>query len=186
MAAKRLIVERDVEMLTRDGVVLRADVYRMDTSAQLPVLLQRTPYGKGFSATACATTAAGRGYAAAIPDARGRWASGRDSYPSVYKADDGRDTVEGAAGQPWSSGSVGTYFGSYDGYTKYAAASRQPPSLRATVPAITFCEPASNFHLGGAVPLGAADRGASRCHVAARNGARRNSCSTRSWLPWTK
>lgn len=40
-----LIVERDVATPMRDGTVLRADIYRPQTDAPLPVLLQRTPYG---------------------------------------------------------------------------------------------------------------------------------------------
>ena len=36
----------DVEMKTRDGVVLRADVVRPDISAKVPVILARTPYNK--------------------------------------------------------------------------------------------------------------------------------------------
>src|SRR6184192_1536431 len=38
--------ERNVLVKTRDGVILRADIYRPTTDGKFPVLLQRTPYNK--------------------------------------------------------------------------------------------------------------------------------------------
>ncbi len=140
----------------RDGVVLRADVYRPDTEEPLPVLLQRTPYGKGFSNPAFALMAAERGYAVVIQDTRGRWASDGDGYPFVHEKADGYDSVEWAAGQPWADGKVGMYGGSYVGYTQWAAAVTQPPSLKAIAPTVTFCDPRDIFYAGGAFALGVA------------------------------
>ena len=45
-AAQELVVEKNLEARMRDGVVLRADVYRPVTNRRLPALLQRTPYSK--------------------------------------------------------------------------------------------------------------------------------------------
>ena len=39
-----VMVERSVKAKMRDGVILRADVYRPKADGQFPVLLQRTPY----------------------------------------------------------------------------------------------------------------------------------------------
>ena len=39
-------VERGVKAKMRDGVTLRADIYRPKADGQFPVLLQRTPYDK--------------------------------------------------------------------------------------------------------------------------------------------
>jgi predicted acyl esterase len=39
-------VDRGVAVKMRDGVVLRADIYRPDADGKFPVLLQRTPYNK--------------------------------------------------------------------------------------------------------------------------------------------
>ena len=44
----RVLVEKDVPMQTRDGVTLRADVYRPDASGVFPVLLSRLPYDKNL------------------------------------------------------------------------------------------------------------------------------------------
>ena len=45
--AYKVVVEKDQAMRTRDGVCLRADVYRPDAPGRFPVLLVRTPYDKG-------------------------------------------------------------------------------------------------------------------------------------------
>src|SRR5229473_2808378 len=45
--AFKVAVGKDQVMRTRDGVCLRADVYRPDAPGRFPVLLVRTPYDKG-------------------------------------------------------------------------------------------------------------------------------------------
>ena len=153
--SKTLFVERDVEARMRDGVILRADVYRPNGQEPAPVLLQRTPYGKGYSQTSFALLAAERGYAVVIQDTRGRWASEGEDYPFIHEMIDGFDSVGWAASQPWSNGKVGMFGGSYVGYTQLAAATMCPPSLKTIIPAITFCDPSAVFHTGGALALGA-------------------------------
>jgi putative CocE/NonD family hydrolase len=152
--SKTLIVERDVGAGMRDGIMLRADVYRPNTEEPLPVLLQRTPYGKGFSNPAFALMAAERGYAVVIQDTRGRWASDGDGYPFIYEMDDGYDTIGWIARQPWANGQVGMFGSSYVGYTQWAAAVTRPPALKTIIPAITFCDPYDIFYSGGALALG--------------------------------
>jgi putative CocE/NonD family hydrolase len=152
----KIIVERDVEARMRDGVVLRADVYRPDREDKSPVLLQRTPYGKGFANPAFALMAAERGYAVVIQDTRGRWASDGDGYPFIHEKQDGYDTVQWVAEQPWSHSQVGMYGGSYVGYTQWAAAVMHPPALKCMIPAITFCDWRSAIYKGGALNLGVA------------------------------
>ena len=41
-------IDKDVPMTTRDGVTLRADVYRPDGRGRFPVLLSRLPYDKNL------------------------------------------------------------------------------------------------------------------------------------------
>ena len=154
MPQRTLIVERDVEVAMRDGNILRADVYRPDTPEPLPVLLQRTPYGKAFVYTTFALMAAERGYAVVSQDTRGRWASEGDGYPFVHEKNDGYDTVEWAARQPWSNGKVGMFGGSYMGYTQFAAAVTRPPSLKTIIPTVTFRDVHSLAYIGGALALG--------------------------------
>lgn len=152
--SKKLIIERDVEAKMRDEVVLRADVYRPDSGEALPVLLQRTPYGKGFSQVSFALMAAERGYTVVIQDTRGRWASDGENQPFINEKEDGFDTVKWAAQQPWSNGKVGMYGGSYVGYTQLAAAVTQPPALKTIIPSVTFCDASQVSYWGGAFCLG--------------------------------
>ena len=42
-----MIIERDVDIPMDDGLVLKADVYRPDTRAPVPVIMTMGPYGKG-------------------------------------------------------------------------------------------------------------------------------------------
>jgi hypothetical protein len=154
MTHHSLIVERDVATPMRDGTILRADVYRPNIDAPLPVLLQRTPYGKGFSQTSFALMAAERGYAVVVQDTRGRWASDGNGYPLVHEQQDGYDSVAWCASQPWSTGRVGMYGASYVGYTQYAAASRRPPGLATIIPTVTFTQPYDIMRHGGAFCLG--------------------------------
>jgi uncharacterized protein len=151
---KSLIVERDVETPMRDGVILRADVYRPQTGAPVPVLLQRTPYLKGLSQLSFALNAAERGYAVVIQDTRGSGSSAGEGYPFIHEKEDGYDSVQWAAAQTWSNGRVGMFGGSYVGYTQYAAAVMQPPALQTITPAITFTDPLSTSYKGGALELG--------------------------------
>jgi len=154
--SKKILVERDVEVPMRDGVILRADVYRPETDQQLPVLLQRTPYGKGFAQIPFALMAAEQGYAVVIQDARGRWRSDGENYPLIHEKADGFDSLAWVERQSWANGKVGMYGGSYVGYTQWAAAVMHPPALKAVVPAITFCNPYEMMYTGGAVSLGIA------------------------------
>jgi putative CocE/NonD family hydrolase len=154
MNERRLIVDRDVAVKMRDGVILRADVYRPDLDEPVPVLLQRTPYGKAFVGTTFALLAAERGYAVVNQDTRGRWASEGDGYPLINEKADGHDTVQWAAAQPWSDGTVGMFGLSYMGYTQFAATVTHPPALKTIIPTVTFCDAHSIATYGGAFRLG--------------------------------
>jgi putative CocE/NonD family hydrolase len=154
MAQNTLTVDRDCDVPMRDGVVLKADIYRPQTPEPLPVILQRTPYGKGYSSTSFALIAAERGYAVVIQDTRGRWASEGDGYPLVHEKVDGYDTLEWITQQPWSNGKVGMCGMSYLGYTQFAAAVSRHPALKTIIPCVTFCNGHSVAYYGGAFTLG--------------------------------
>ena len=157
MPQQKVIVERDVEAVMRDGTILRANVYRPDVSERLPVLLQRTPYGKDFSGVDFCMLSAGRGYVVVVQDTRGRWASDGQHYPFRDEFNDGYDTVEWAAAQPWANGKVGMWGGSYVGFTQWAAAATCPPSLVTIFPWVTFTDTYGQvLQPGGALALGVA------------------------------
>jgi len=135
------IIERGVAMKTRDGVILRADIYRPAGDGRYPVLLQRTPYDKNSIAD-FAVKAAMRGYLVVVQDVRGRYTSEGDWYPFKNESNDGFDTVEWAADLPNSNGRVGMFGASYVGATQMLAAVGHPPHLAGICPVIT----GSNYH----------------------------------------
>jgi putative CocE/NonD family hydrolase len=151
-------VDFDVPATVRDGIVLRANVYRPAGEARWPVLLTRLPYGKDAprgDTTVDAVQAARRGYVVVVQDTRGSGASDGDWDPFRPEADDGEDTVAWAAGLPYSDGQVGMYGLSYFGFTQHAAAVRQPPALTAIAPFVTFVDPLNGLVFrGGAFELG--------------------------------
>jgi len=106
-----LKMESNVAVTMRDGVTLYADIYRPDSDGPFPTILQRTPYDKtnALSATMLdPIRAAKAGFAVAIQDTRGRHASDGEFYAFRDDINDGYDTVEWAASQPWSTGKVGS------------------------------------------------------------------------------
>ena len=141
LVTTNIVIERGVTMRTRDGVTLRADIYRPAGDGKYPVLLQRTPYNKD-NAAEFARTAAARGYMVVVQDVRGRYTSEGDWYPFKYETPDGYDTVEWAAALPNSDGRVGMFGGSYVGATQMLAAIGHPPHLAGICPVVT----ASNYH----------------------------------------
>ncbi len=122
-------------MSTRDGVVLRADIYRPAGAGRHPVILQRTPYDK-HQHIGDGIAAAKRGYVFIAQDVRGREASEGEWYPFKHEGADGYDAVEWAAGLPYANGRVGMIGGSYPGIVQLLAAVENPPHLVAIHPGV--------------------------------------------------
>ena len=156
----RIVVERNIAVPMRDGVVLRADVWRPDRGERpVPAILVRLPYAKddGWMRNQAidALQAVEAGFAVVFQDTRGRFNSDGDFYPFVYEAVDGYDSVEWVAAQPWCDGAVGMTGASYFGATQWLAATMQPPHLKAIVPIITGSEYYEGWaYQGGAFQLG--------------------------------
>jgi uncharacterized protein len=134
-------VERNVAVKMRDGVTLRADIYRPKVDGQFPVLLQRTPYDKN-GGVEFGLKAVAQGYVVIIEDVPGRYASEGEWYTFKNESNDGYDTVEWAAALAYSNGKVGMFGGSYVGATQMLAAIAHPPHLAGICPVVT----ASNYH----------------------------------------
>lgn len=136
VGAQSVQVEADVPAQMRDGVVLRADIYRPAGPGPFPVLLTRTPYGKSEAPLSVQANRAlaSAGYIVAAQDVRGRFASEGDFR--VYRDDiaDGYDSVAWASALAGSSGAVGMFGTSYMGYTQMLAAAAAPPQLKAIFP----------------------------------------------------
>lgn len=154
----QISVEFDVPATMRDGVELRANIFRPADGGPYPVALVRTPYGKDFSSVlpvGDALRLARAGYIVVVQDVRGRFRSGGAWAVFENEANDGYDSVEWAARVPGSTGAVGMYGLSYLGFTQWMAAQSAPPSLRAIVPALTWWDARDGtVGRGGALELG--------------------------------
>jgi uncharacterized protein len=150
-AQSSLRVDTAVAVPMRDGVVLRADLYRPAGDGRFPVLLFRTPYDRRDTSDASSLVRAAvtRGYAVVLQDVRGRY--GSDGAFDAYRQEgkDGYDTIEWAARQPWSNGAIGTFGLSYPAAVQWLAAIEHPPALKAMVPAMTFSAPENFWYSGG-------------------------------------
>jgi putative CocE/NonD family hydrolase len=116
--------EPNVRVAMRDGVKLATDVYRPDAPGKHPAILIRTPYKKDMQALT-GKYYARRGYAVAIQDVRGRFASEGPWEPFVHE--------------------VGMIGGSYLGWVQWWAAAQQPPHLVTIIPNVSPPEPFYNF-----------------------------------------
>lgn len=147
------VMETDVAVPMRDGVVLRAIVLKPNATGKFPTLVYRTPYGASEAIEDYTTFvhAVDRGYAVVVQDVRGRYQSAGTFNAYMQEGRDGYDTIEWAAKQAWSTGDIGTFGLSYPGAVQWLAAVESPPHLKAMVPAMTFSRP-SNFWYAGGLP----------------------------------
>lgn len=148
------IVKRENVMVPmRDGIKLATDIYLpgkdgKPAEGRFPVILSRTPYGKGSSAAKSYTP---YGYVVIFQDTRGR---GGSEGTWTWMSDDwqdGYDAIEWIASQPWSNGTVGMMGCSYVGATQHLAAMTRPPHLTAIIPS----NPSINHGIGGIIYGGA-------------------------------
>lgn len=127
-------LEKNIEARMRDGVILRADVYRPAAEGTYPVLLQRTPYSKGDDVYEDGFRAlAARGFIVVVQDTRGRYMSDGVAKPHD-EAEDGFDTIAWVRTLPSANGHVGMWGGSYLATTQLLAATLQPHGLTALFP----------------------------------------------------
>ena len=134
-AVKRMF---DVRTPMRDGVELSGDVWLPSEGGPFPTIIIRTPYLKtmaigDFTLAGWATYFAERGYAVVMQDVRGRGDSDGDFDFFFQEGEDGYDTIEWMAAQPWSNGDVCTAGVSYLGTDQWLAAREHPPSLKCMV-----------------------------------------------------
>ena len=148
-----IIVEKNVEARMRDGVVLRADVYRPETPERLPALLLRTPYSKSAAREDSQfRRLAAHGYVVVSQDTRGRYMSDGVARPHD-EGEDGYDTIEWVASLPHVNGRVGTFGGSYSATTQLLAAPLRPPHLAAIFPSSSYNSRYDMVFQGGAFYL---------------------------------
>lgn len=153
MASRQSRVTYDVQTSVRDGTILRSDVYLPSGKGPFPTLVTRTPYNKlQSSMVPIYEGLAESGYAVVAQDIRGRWASDGEFHPMFNRdckdGQDGYDTIEWAASQPWSNSRVGTFGYSYASWTQWALARMKPPHL-VTMFTGGFAPRSTDWMLGG-------------------------------------
>lgn len=147
-----MCVDKDVEIAVRDGVRLKADIFRPRKAGKFPVIINIGPYQKDKHwvppsdleekdnpymnwETANPLWWVPRGYALVRVDTRGSGKSPGQTDPlSLQEAIDFFDAIEWSARQSWSTGKVGTLGVSYYAITQWLVASLKPPSLKAIIP----------------------------------------------------
>ncbi len=143
---------------TRDQKFLAADLYALDTTKALPVILIQTPYNKNYYRTRVGVPEAGGSpfpydslhYNYIVVDWRGRFASKDAEVPGYDRGLDGYDCVEWIAQQKWCNGKVGTWGGSALGLIQFQTARHRPPHLVCSAPLIKdFKTKYSDYYYGG-------------------------------------
>jgi putative CocE/NonD family hydrolase len=147
-----IVVEHDVAIPMRDGIVLRATLLRPDAPGRFPALVYRTPYNKAVTIGTAAFPhkAARHGYLVFLVDVRGRYASEGTFQAYRDEKQDGYDTIEWVAAHHRANGRVGTWGFSYPGFVQWLALSQDPPHLFTAVPAMTPTGSHHFFYQGGA------------------------------------
>ncbi len=153
-----MIMEKGLEVPTRDGTIIYANVFRPDAPGSYPVIISADVYGKDsihsqFGALLSPTLGAyetsdftaweapdpgyfvPNGYAVVKLALRG--ASGSVAHiesMGPQEAEDYYDAIEWAGTQPWSDGNVATAGVSYLAMSQWKVAQLNPPHLKAIVP----------------------------------------------------
>jgi predicted acyl esterase len=153
----QLIIEKDVAIELRDGMILRADVFRPNDSGSFPVIITLGPYPKDIhfkdwhpERTLGSPDLEGpymhwetvnpewwvpQGYVVVRADTRGSGKSpGRPRFLTMDEAQDFYDAIEWAGTQAWSNGKVAVMGISYFAQAAWKVAALNPPHLAAIVP----------------------------------------------------
>lgn len=128
------VTESQVMIPMRDDVRLSAYLYKPAGAGPWPVLYQqRYADITGAGTRKHHASLAAKGYVVCVQSFRGAQKSEGtfDGYRALGwgKLQDGYDTVEWLAAQPWSTGKIGTFGGSQAGYAQNFLAVAQPPHL---------------------------------------------------------
>ena len=148
----RLITEAKVPM--RDGVDLAATVCLpvgpdgQASEGSYPVVLVRTAYNRTIYVS---DRHARQGLVYVVQDCRGRYGSDGEFYPWFQEENDGLDTLDWIAAQPWCNGRIAMYGDSYLAGVQYAIAKHNHPNLVALNPRFMPAELWHHcFYCGGA------------------------------------
>lgn len=123
-----------------DGAKLATEVFLPRGCGPAPAVLVRTSYGR-LEGRESYFRYVQRGYALVLQDVRGRGDSEGEWLPNYHEVEDGSDTLDWIAAQPWCTGSVGMVGGSYLGFVQWAAAASGNPHLKALISVVCAGSP---------------------------------------------
>jgi len=164
--ANALSRERDIPeaktymVAMRDGTKLATDVIlpKGKPDQKFPAVLIRTPYNRrGGVGKMAANGIPKMGVASVVQDMRGRFGSEGEDFPIFGgcgwgKFQDGYDTIEWIAKQPWCDGRVGTVGPSAMGITQNLMLPTQPPHLKCAFVMVAAGDMYSHGNFWGGVP----------------------------------
>jgi len=137
-ATHSIKIERSVHIPMRDGIKLLADIYRPDEAERYPVILIRSPYGRGTDIPPDDVAHyAARGYVVVIEAVRGTDGSEGEFQPWLNERKDGYDSIDWVSKQQWSIAKVGMLGLSYLGQAQWAAAVEAHPALKCIIPEVS-------------------------------------------------
>ncbi|MEQ0563990.1 CocE/NonD family hydrolase [Amycolatopsis sp. NEAU-NG30] len=151
-----VVLRRDVRIPTLDpGITLSANLFLPAGPGPFPLLVTVLPYRRDVAVLNGSPTErwfAERGYASLLVDLLGTGSSDGVPRPPFDPgdADDALDAIRWGAAQPWCSGAVGMWGGSYGAITTLRTAARRPDALKAIIALEGPTDPGRDFvHPGG-------------------------------------
>ncbi|PZG21698.1 X-Pro dipeptidyl-peptidase [Spongiactinospora gelatinilytica] len=148
-------VRRDVPIPAADGVRLLATHYYPAGVQTPPLVLMRTPYGRGRLVDALPKLLAERGYQVLCQSLRGTAGSMGRFDGFVIDPADADGTLTWLRAQPWFGGVLATWGASYLGYAQWELAAREIPEWKIAVIQDAPSAFAGGFmYPGGAFALG--------------------------------
>ena len=132
---KRFKIQDDILIKTPDGAQLSAIiVLPKNASKPLPAAMAFNIYTEYYFNLREAAYAASMGYAGVLADARGKGRSPDTPQPYETEGKDTNAVIDWIARQPWCTGEVAMYGGSYLGFAAWAATKNIHPALKTIVP----------------------------------------------------
>lgn len=155
---EKVVIKKKVQTVMRDGTKLSADLYLPGTKGPFPTIVERVPIFKERDITSYMFDfLVKKGFAIISQDSASRWHKEgviRPFFSTDWTdAEDGYDTIEWVAMQPWCNGKVGSFGYSYSSWTAWVLATQKPPHLAAL-----FCggmvPKSTDWQMGGVFRIG--------------------------------
>jgi uncharacterized protein len=151
-------VHHDLVIPAADGVPLLTNRFHRVNVDRPPVVLLRSPYGRGVALDRMPHLLAERGYQVLYQSLRGTGGSGGEFDGFTIHPADADGTLSWLREQPWFGGVLATWGASYLGYAQWELAARDIPEWKLAVIqdapsefAHQFMYPGGGFALGNAL-----------------------------------